>query len=123
MRQVVDLLEEGGVDVVFCGHVHNYQRTHPVRSSEGARDRWEFDRRFDGKGVTKADGVVFVTEGAGGGPVYDPQFADKPSTWKPWTAAYKARHGFGVLDIDGRKLTYRHLGTDGQTKDSWILTK
>ncbi len=31
MRLVADLLEKGGVDIVFNGHVHNYQRSHPLR--------------------------------------------------------------------------------------------
>lgn len=131
MRSVVETLAKGGVDVVFCGHVHNYQRTHPVlidgmegaSSDRLAKGDWKLDRKFDGRTVTKTRGIVFVIEGAGGGPIYDPQFADKPDTWKPWTAVYKAGHGFGVMDIDDRKLTYRHLGTDGRCTDEWVLTK
>jgi hypothetical protein len=131
MRGIVEILADGGVDVVFCGHVHNYQRSHPVLV-DGLRgapfhrlvsDEWRLDRSFDGRTVTRTRGIIFVVEGAGGGPIYDPQFAEKPETWKPWTAAYKARHGFGVMDIDGRTLRYRHLGADGRPKDVWTLTK
>ena len=31
MRQLADVFEAGAVDVVFNGHVHNYQRSYPLR--------------------------------------------------------------------------------------------
>ena len=31
MRLVSDVLEHRGVDIVFNGHVHNYQRTRPLK--------------------------------------------------------------------------------------------
>src|SRR5262249_34258471 len=31
MRLLADVFEKGGVDIVFAGHVHNYQRTFPMR--------------------------------------------------------------------------------------------
>ena len=31
MRLVSDILEQRGVDIVFNGHVHNYQRTRPLK--------------------------------------------------------------------------------------------
>jgi hypothetical protein len=31
MRLLADVFEAGGVDVVFSGHVQNYQRTYPLR--------------------------------------------------------------------------------------------
>lgn len=36
MRLLVDVFEAGGVDIVFSGDVHNYQRTYPLRFSAGA---------------------------------------------------------------------------------------
>ena len=39
MRVMADVFEAGGVDLVFCGHVHNYQRTYPLRFAvERGRD-------------------------------------------------------------------------------------
>ena len=31
MRIVADILEEAGVDIVFSGYAHSYQRTYPLR--------------------------------------------------------------------------------------------
>ena len=31
MRLISDILEHRGVDIVFNGHVHNYQRTRPLK--------------------------------------------------------------------------------------------
>ena len=31
MRRLTEVFEAGGVDIVFCGHVHNYQRSYPLR--------------------------------------------------------------------------------------------
>ena len=62
MRLLAEVFEAGRVDVVFSGHVHNYQRTFPLRFSpdRGAdgkpvRDvnkvpgRWTLDKLFDGR--------------------------------------------------------------------------
>ena len=62
MRLLADVFEAGRVDVVFSGHVHNYQRTYPLRftpekdrNGKPVRDqnkvpgRWTLDKAFDGR--------------------------------------------------------------------------
>jgi hypothetical protein len=39
MRAVAKLLEDHGVNVVFNGHEHNYQRTLPIRATDQFRRR------------------------------------------------------------------------------------
>ena len=69
MRVMADVFEAGGVDLVFCGHVHNYQRTYPlrfavergrdgkpIRNKELVNGRWTLDRSFDGATRTRARG-------------------------------------------------------------------
>ena len=43
MRKIADLFEEYKVDVVFSGHVHNYQRSFPVKW-EPKSSMWTLDR-------------------------------------------------------------------------------
>jgi len=87
MRVLSPLLEQLGVDMVFHGHEHNYQRTRPLRfrpNSESAAKKpgeakrmvpgaFTVDRNFDGRAETKPNGVIYVTTGAGGKHLYDPE--------------------------------------------------
>jgi hypothetical protein len=79
MRAVAKLLEDHGVNVVFNGHEHNYQRTHPLRALPGVAQAPStlgspvvaIDQRFDGTSRTVPDGVIYVVEGAGGNRDFD----------------------------------------------------
>jgi predicted phosphodiesterase len=101
MRLVAPLLETGKVDVVFSGHVHNYQRSYPLRFAPdkqgtllvGGRDnktvrgrvvngRWTLDKSFDGRNDTTPDGVIYVITGAGGQRLYNPEQHDDPDSWQ-----------------------------------------
>ncbi len=80
MRLISDILEHRGVDVVFNGHVHNYQRTYPLRFlARPALDRtfrsapsyvvegdFTLDKSYDGAADTTPDGVLYIVTGAGG---------------------------------------------------------
>src|SRR5262249_27534025 len=84
MRAVAKLLEDHGVNIVFNGHEHNYQRTLPIRStartagpvSTTAGSTAVFvDGNFNGATKTVPDGVLYVVEGAGGNRDFDGDFA------------------------------------------------
>ncbi len=113
MRLVADLFEGGKVDVVFNGHVHNYQRSFPTkfvaeRGPDGrmARDKdlvpgtWTLDKTFDGKANTKANGVIYLVTGAGGAGLYNPEQQDQPSTWQSFTDKFISKvHSITVADV------------------------
>jgi predicted phosphodiesterase len=136
MRRLADLFEAGGVDLVFCGHVHNYQRTFPLRFklSEGAKQAagrskelldgtWTLDRNFDGTSRTRAEGVIYVVSGAGGASLYNPEQEDDPATWQEFTSRFVAKvHSLTVADVDGRKVTVRQLSRYGEELDRFVLT-
>jgi uncharacterized repeat protein (TIGR01451 family) len=79
MRAISKLLEDHGVNIVFNGHEHNYQRTYPVRSlprvveapTTLAPRAVIADSTFDGITNTVPDGVLHIVEGAGGNRDFD----------------------------------------------------
>jgi hypothetical protein len=79
MRAVAKFLEDHGVNMVFNGHEHNYQRTFPIRAnanvaagpSPTAPEAVSIDTSFDGVTQTVPDGVLYIVEGAGGNRDFD----------------------------------------------------
>jgi hypothetical protein len=79
MRAVAKLLEDHGVNLVFNGHEHNYQRTTPLRALTTVADAATpsgapavaADNVFDGASHTTPDGVLYLVEGAGGNRDFD----------------------------------------------------
>lgn len=55
-KPLVALYDRYQVDIVWCGHIHSYERTWPIR---------------DGKPVEK-DGTLYMITGGGGGPLETP---------------------------------------------------
>jgi acid phosphatase type 7 len=119
-RAVTDLFTKHKVDVVFAGHIHNYQRTHPMRAQG---DKWELDRTFDGKSVTRPNGTIYMIGGTGGAEPYDPKQPSQPETWKPFTARFLGGHGFSHVAVKGRELTLRHINDRGDVIDQIRVTK
>jgi hypothetical protein len=79
MRRIAKLLEDHGVNVVFNGHAHNYQRTYPLRALASVADiptsegdpAVTIDHNFNGSTETVPDGVIYLVEGAGGRDSHD----------------------------------------------------
>jgi hypothetical protein len=83
MRAVAKFLEDHGVNMVFNGHEHNYQRTYPLRANSNATGApvttgspaVSIDTAFDGLKQTVPDGVLYLVEGAGGNRDFDGDLA------------------------------------------------
>jgi len=79
MRTVAKFLEDHGVNMVFNGHEHNYQRTFPLRAEAGVvgapsplgSPAVDIDTSFNGASNTVPDGVLYLVEGAGGNRDFD----------------------------------------------------
>jgi hypothetical protein len=137
MRLVADLFEAGKVDVVFNGHVHNYQRSFPikftadrdasgkmVREKDLVPGKWTIDKTFNGKDKTKPDGVIYLVTGAGGAGLYDPEQQDQPETWQSFTHKFISKvHSITVADVDGKTLTVRQVGADGAELDRFVISR
>jgi len=78
MRTIGTFLQDHGVNLVFNGHEHNYQRTLPLRALANVTatpvpgvPQVEVDSAFDGMANTVPDGMLYFVEGAGGNRDFD----------------------------------------------------
>jgi hypothetical protein len=132
-RLMSAVFEAGKVDIVFNGHVHNYQRSYPLRfvpdpvvarKPERIGGRWTLDRSFDGRTRTKPDGVIYVVTGAGGANLYNTEQHDDRESWQEFTDKFLAKvHSLTVADVDGGILTVRQLSAEGEELDRFMVTK
>ncbi len=141
MRLFEPLFEATGVDIVFAGHVHNYQRSFPLRfkpaaEKPDARGRvdgeFTIDRAFDGVKQTHPNGVIHIVTGGGGAKLYSVDFEktveqlkkDNPGNWVPLTAKYVAdRHSYTVVDLKPERLTLRQISIAGEEIDRVVIDK
>ena len=122
-RLLADLFQEEMVDVVFCGHVHNYQRTFPlrfvadrnaagkpVRKKELVPGHWTLDRSFDGQKATHPSGVIYLITGAGEQTCTIPSSRTSlpPGKSSP-TSSFPRFHSLTVADVEGPKLTIHQV--------------
>ena len=139
MRLWEPLFEKAGVDVVFAGHVHNYQRSKPLHfipiGGRDARGRingdFQLDEKFDGGKNTTPDGVIHIVSGGGGASLYSVDFSKAVEGLKkehgvnyvPFTAKYVARHSFSLVDLTTTELTFRQISLNGEEIDRFTITK
>ena len=125
-RQLVELLEEGNVDIVFTGHVHNYQRTYPLRfvadknapPGSYVPGHWELDHEFDGVAHTRPKGIIYVVTGAGGAKLY------KNFALQPFTAKFATNvHSLTIVDVKPKRVTVRQLSEHEEILDEFAVTK
>jgi hypothetical protein len=144
MRILAPVFEAGKVDLVFNGHVHNYQRSFPMRfvparengaapvvRKEGERPKgrlvdgkWTLDKTFNGQTDTTPEGVIYLVTGAGGQHLYNPEQQDDPASWQEFTYKHVSKvFSLTVVDVDGPTVTVRQLTPEGETVDSFAITK
>ena len=143
MRVLAPIFERCGVNIVLHGHEHNYQRTMPLRfaptDTKGADNvgtkarlvpgKFTLDKHYEGKSVTKAEGVIYITTGAGGKHLYDSEWGQKAKTHPEdgnidYISRFIAdRHSLTVVDMDASTLTIRQVDAWGQEVDRFRLTK
>ena len=104
-----EVMEELDVDVVFNGHEHDYQRTHPLLDGS-AIDSDQDPNYVDPRGV------IYMVTGGGSAP--------RPTSNSCWftNVAIPATH-FTQVDIDGNMLTVNAIDENGATLDTWTLEK
>ncbi len=122
MRDLSPLFEKYNVDLVLSGHVHNYQRTYPMKVRDSAT--WTLDKKYDGNKNTRPDGVIYLVTGGGGASLYDTDQEKKPETWQDFTVKFiSSRHSLTVVNVDGKKLSVRQIAENGNEVDKFVIEK
>ncbi len=132
MRVLSPIFEAYGVDIVFSGHCHFYERSYPLKfklkvGKAGKKLNPEgeivLDKCFDGISNKKPNGVIYIVSGAGGLLVSDDM---RPLTHGLSESCYKIgdrRNSFTVLDLDGKTLTLTQTDTEGEEVDRFVVKK
>jgi 3',5'-cyclic AMP phosphodiesterase CpdA len=131
MAVISPILEQYGVDLVFHGHCHFYQRTYPISVKlEGTPKAASnidgtvngtiyLDKEFDGVEKRSPNGIIYVVTGAGG----HPASGEHMPIDMPFAAKVITGNSFTMLDVDGGTLTLRQMSVDNQLLDQVILSK
>jgi 3',5'-cyclic AMP phosphodiesterase CpdA len=142
MRLISPILEKGKVDIVFAGHVHNYQRTYPltfkpdnlgtqlvagannIKTGKTVNGRWTLDKNFNGKRNSKPNGIIYITTGAGGQGLYNPEQQKDTDSWQKFTTKFISTvHSFTIMDVNGNELVLRQVDIHGKEVDRVKITK
>jgi len=98
---LVPVFDRRGVDVVFMGHDHDYERTKPLRGDQI---------------VAPGAGTVYITTGGGGKSLYS---AGQSS----FTAYAESAYHFTRVAVDGAAVGIEMIRDDGAVRDTLNLAK
>jgi hypothetical protein len=138
-ERVVPILEDYGVDLVLCGHSHNYERTMLIDGHYGLGATFTASMAKDsgsgrigesgpylktGTGPTPHEGAVYIVCGSSGW--VTPGHSQIPAGQylkHPASFTGLAQLGSMVIDVDGRRLDARFLRETGAIDDSFTMIK
>jgi acid phosphatase type 7 len=141
MRLLAPAFEAGRVSIVFCGHVHNYQRSRPLKFAPGppppdavagkpygkygqVEGAFTIDTAYDGAARTHPEGVIYIVSGAGGARLYDPGQQDKPASWQPYTVQLVSQvHSLSIVDVGPDSLIVRQVSDEGAVVDRFVIER
>jgi 3',5'-cyclic AMP phosphodiesterase CpdA len=102
VRELVTLYEKHGVDIVWTGHIHSYERTWPVF----------------GKRTVEVGGTVYMVTGGGGGSL------ETPGPYRPFFQNVVRRgHHYVMVHINGRTLEMKAFDLNDRMFDSMKIEK
>lgn len=111
--------DQYGVDMVFMGHVHNYQRTFPIKYDSGSPSSPTVTSTAS-QDYNDPTGAIFAVVGTGGVNIHG--LSGKASWVK-----YQQDDRFGAVDLsienNGYTLAGRYYTNDGVKRDVFKITK
>jgi acid phosphatase type 7 len=131
----IRILERYGVDLVLCGHSHNYERSRLMTGHFGAEKTFDPARhnvsqssgKYDGsddscpyiKTSKNNKGIVYVMAGSSGGlGKMKPSF---PHDAMPF--ANSTDGGAAILEVEGNRLDLKWICADGVIRDQFTMLK
>jgi acid phosphatase type 7 len=135
MRLLSDIFQECGVDIVFSGHAHNYQKSFPLLfrplRTEGTPSanpdgtvsgEFVLDKLFDGKKNLHPIGVIYMVSGAGGAALYGaaPQLPNATNFTDKFNSS---THSLTLCEINRGELKCSQIDEDGKIIDSFKIQK
>ena len=102
VQKIVPLYEEFGLDMAMFGHLHLFERSHPIK---------------DGK-VDFKEGTIHLLAGGGGGNLED--FAPTPAFF---SAKTHRGHHYVIIEIADKKMTMRMYDLSGAIRDTFEIRK
>ena len=103
------LFDKHHVDLVLCGHDHDYERTFPLLAEQVVDANQE-------PSYTDPRGTVYVVTGGGGRSLY-------PAGTSFFTAKSQSIHHFTQVDVSGPTIHLRAIAFDGTLIDEAQITK
>lgn len=100
---LVPAIEAAGVDMVFCGHNHLYERTHPIIAGE----------------IAPSNGVIYIITGAGGKTLHEEQCQDAQYL----SASNDTEYSFTWVTVTGPRLELLQISEDDAILDTFVLVK
>lgn len=101
-QHAVPLYEKYGIDIVFNGHIHVYERTWPIR-----------EMKIDPK-----RGVRYITSGGGGGGL------ETPAPQRTWFSLHVNRaHHFCQVAVHDRTMVFQAYDIEGRMFDAFEFQK
>jgi len=117
-QNVVPILERNGVDLVFSGHSHGYERTALIAGAwstpAGDRSRILDEASPYEKKPGPLGGTVYVVAGHGGR-------ATGGRLEHPLVVADGTAYGFLVVEMDEEEVRVRNVHADGTPGDAFVL--
>jgi 3',5'-cyclic AMP phosphodiesterase CpdA len=102
IRPLTKLFDRYGIDIVWNGHIHSYERTWPMREGN----------------VVQKEGTVYMITGGGGGGL-EQAGPIRP----PFQNNVRRGHHFVFVAINGRTLEAKSFDLEGKLFDTWIMNK
>ncbi|MDP3508558.1 MAG: metallophosphoesterase [Candidatus Melainabacteria bacterium] len=132
MRVICPILEAGGVDIVFSGHCHFYERHRPLYFKPDCDTALKDgtvpgqliqDFRFDGVKSTHPQGIIYVVTGASGKVVGDGKNPNAESLSPSSAALIDTVHSFTELTFGQNHLVLQQISSEGVVIDCVRIDK
>ena len=119
-RNILPLLEQGGVQLVLSGHSHVYERSYPLRCHYGTSDTIEDTMILDRQ---TGEGVVYSSRGTVYAVVGSSSKLDHGPLEHPAMAVSMASLGSLIVDIAGDRMTARFIDDQGKLRDAFVIRR